>query len=53
MDPRLRRYRSDHDISRCGVYDGAGGFRSQWHQGLGRGMEWHRLSLEGSSGRRT
>ena len=49
MDPRLRRYRSDHDISRCGVYDGAGGFRSQWHQGLGRGMEWHRLSLEGSS----
>lgn len=46
---RLRRYRSDRDLGRCGVYDGAGGYRSQWYQGLEAGMEWHRLCLEGVS----
>lgn len=49
MDRRLRRYRSDHDLTRCGVFDGAGGYRSQWYQGSGGGMEWHRLSLAAGS----
>lgn len=47
MEHRFRRYRSDHDLSRCGVYDQAGGYRSQWYPGLENGMEWLRLSLEG------
>lgn len=47
MEQRLRRYRSDRELDRCGVYDDAGGYRSQWYQGLDSGMEWLRLSLEG------
>lgn len=47
MAERFRRYRSDRDLRRCGVYDSAGGYRSQWYQGSGAGMEWLRLSLEG------
>ena len=49
MDQRFRRYRSDRDLSRCGVYDSAGGYRSQWYCGFEHGMEWLRLSLEGVS----
>lgn len=47
MEQRFRRYRSDRDLKRCGVYDGAGGYRSRWYEGFGQGMEWLRLSLEG------
>lgn len=47
MAERFRRYRSDRDLRRCGIYDGAEGYRSQWYQGSGAGMEWLRLSLEG------
>lgn len=50
MDQRFRRYRSDRDLRRCGVYDSAGGYRSRWYQGFDDGMEWLRLSLEGVSG---
>lgn len=49
MAQRLRRYRSDRELSRCGTLDG-GIFYSRWHQGLGSGMEWLRLSLEGAEG---
>ncbi len=49
MEARLRRYRSNRDLSRCGVYDGAGEYRSRWYQGCEAGMEWYRLSLEGVS----
>ena len=49
MDQRFRRYRSDWDLKRCGIYDSAGGYRSQWYQGFCDGMEWHRLSLSGLS----
>ena len=52
MEHRFRRYRSDHDLGRCGVYDRAGGYRSRWYQGLENGMEWLRLSLEGISAAR-
>lgn len=47
MEQRFRRYRSDRDLSRCGVYDDAGGYRSRWYEGFGPGMEWLRLSLKG------
>lgn len=49
MEQGFRRYCSDRDLERCGDFDGTGGYRSQWHQGLRRGMEWLRLSLEGVS----
>lgn len=47
MAERLRRYRSDRDLRRCGIYDNPDSYRSQWYQGSGAGMEWLRLSLEG------
>ncbi len=49
MAQRLRRYRSDRELSRCGTFDGET-FYSRWHQGLGGGMEWQRLSLAGAEG---
>ncbi len=49
MSQRLRRYRSHRDLSRCGAFDG-GTFCSRWHQGLGSGMEWLRLALDGAEG---
>lgn len=49
MAQRLRRYRSDRELSRCGTFDGET-FSSRWHQGLGSGMEWLRLSLDGEPG---
>ncbi len=49
MAQRLRRYRSDRELSRCGTFDGET-FYSLWHQGLGGGMEWLRLSLIGAEG---
>ncbi len=49
MSQRLRRYRSHRELGRCGEFDG-GVFRSRWHQGLGSGMEWLRLSLDGAQG---
>ncbi len=43
---RLRRYRSNKDIQKCGSFkDGV--FTSRWYQGLEDGMEWLRLSLSG------
>lgn len=47
MEERFRRYRSDRDLRRCGVCDNSDGYRSQWYQGTGAGMEWLRLTLEG------
>ncbi len=47
MSQRLRRYRSHRELNRCGGFEG-GTFRSQWYQGLGDGMEWLRLSLDGA-----
>ncbi len=49
MSQRLRRARSARDLSRCGEWDG-GTFCSRWYQGLGNGMEWLRLSLDGAEG---
>ncbi len=49
MSQRLRRYRSHRELERCGTFDG-GVFRSRWYQGLGDGMEWLRLSLDGAQG---
>ncbi len=50
MSQRLRRYRSCGDLRQCGSFR-EGRFDSQWYQGLGRGMEWLRLTLEGGSDR--
>lgn len=47
MAERLRRYRSDQDLCRCGIYENPDSYRSQWYQGSGVGMEWLRLSLKG------
>ena len=44
MEQRLRRYRSDWDLTRCGQFED-GLYRSRWYRGLGAGMEWLRLSL--------
>lgn len=49
MVQKLRRYRSDWDLTRCGWFE-AGGYRSQWYCGLSAGMEWLRLSLETAEG---
>lgn len=49
MSQRLRRYRSPRDLSQCGTFE-EGTYLSQWYQGLGSGMEWLRLSLEGGEG---
>lgn len=49
QDPRLRRQRSDIDLTACGAFDG-GAYRSRWCQGLRAGMEWLRLTLEGAEG---
>lgn len=48
MDQRVRRYRSDRDLRKCGVFEGSK-YRSQWYQGIANGMEWLRLSLEGTA----
>jgi len=47
MSQRLRHYRSPRDLTQCGTFDG-GAFCSRWLQGLGGGMEWLRLSLDGA-----
>jgi len=47
MAQRVRYYRSDRELSRCGRYVDGGGYMSRWYQGLGDGMEWLRLSLDG------
>lgn len=47
MAQRIRRYRSDRDLSHCGTFEG-GTYRSRWYRGLNEGMEWLRLSLEGA-----
>lgn len=47
MEERLRRCRSSWDLNQCGVYEGSV-YRSQWWRGLGRQMEWLRLTLEGT-----
>lgn len=47
----LRRYRSSWDLDQCGRLEG-GVFRSRWYAGLGPGMEWLRLTLDGPEGLR-
>lgn len=44
MERTIRRYRSDHELSRCGQFE-HGLYRSRWYAGLSAGMEWLRLSL--------
>lgn len=45
MEQTVRTYRSDHDLARCGRFDGDS-FCSQWYRGLRPDMEWMRLSLD-------
>lgn len=45
MDRTIYRYRSDHDLTQCGEFNGDS-FCSQWYRGLRPGMEWMRLSLD-------
>lgn len=47
MGPELRWYRANRDLSQCGVTKGEV-FCSRWYRGLKPGMEWLRLTLEGS-----
>lgn len=52
MEERLRHYRSDHDLTQCGVYQQAEDardreYRSRWYRGLAPDMEWLRLTLDG------
>lgn len=47
MEEKLRRCRSSWDLRQCGVYEGDV-YRSRWWRGLGRQMEWLRLTLEGT-----
>lgn len=44
MERRIRRYRSDRELSRCGRFE-YGRYCSRWYRGLGSRMEWLRLSL--------
>lgn len=44
MRHRLRRYRSDWELTQCGRFED-GLYRSRWYRGLGPEMEWLRLSL--------
>lgn len=47
MAQRLRRYRSPEKVLQSGELEN-GVFRSPWFQGLNDGMEWLRLSLDGT-----
>lgn len=48
MDNRLRYYRSSCDLHQCGSME-QGRFRSRWYPGLSHGMQWLRLTLEGTA----
>lgn len=48
MDTGLRQYRSSCDLSQCGQWE-QGRFRSRWYLGLSCGMEWLRLTVDGTA----
>lgn len=48
MDHRLRHYRSSWDLHQCGWLEQER-FRSKWYLGLSRGMQWLRLTVNGTA----
>lgn len=48
MENRLRQYRSSYDLRQCGQIE-HGRFRSRWFPGLSRGMQWLRLTVQGTA----